>query len=475
MASEPPFAERPENEFPQLPSIEGLSATRSNKETPEAPSVIAAATDYPVDLLPRRSPPQPGFWLAALATLLMVCLSQIAIPGGVLIIWIIGRAILFPHANTGSEELQSQVLAPLVALGQVSMMVLGLITLRLFAGREWRREVALRLPSYKHLVLALIGFPALPILASGAQFLAAVYIPGLANILRLIFSQVVMVGALGFVWLVVRSIRNRDPKPDLAGSPLPVQGLVAALLAGVAILAAIGGYQLAAQFIPPIAALGQLDKQMEEFVQNARSWTPWLAVLIVAGCPALSEELWCRAFLGRGLVGQYGLIPGILISSYFFGAMHVLPHQATMAMLMGIVLHYAYVTTRSLFVPMLLHFLNNACVVLGEELSKYVGRVVALIDTAPQDIPLTLYAVSGVLATVVGYALFRSRARPLRLDCNTAPPWEPAFPGVALPPSSSGTTIDHPSPGLVTWGLVAGAFASFVAAFFLIAREVPIR
>src|SRR5207302_2879169 len=131
-----------------------------------------------------------------------------------------------------------------------------------------------------------------------------------------------------------------------------------------------GTLLLAAHFIPSVPALAEMDNSMEDLVEVVRLWPPVVAVLVIAVMPAFSEEIWCRAFLGRGLVGQYGIVCGVLITSYFFGAIHVLPHQGTMAMLMGIALYYCYITTRSLLAPMLLHFLNNATDVVGPRLGE---------------------------------------------------------------------------------------------------------
>ena len=74
---------------------------------------------------------------------------------------------------------------------------------------------------------------------------------------------------------------------------------------------------------------------MEAMVKEFRTW-PWqFGVLVIGLGPGLSEELWCRGFLGRGLVEHYGVILGVLLTSFLFGLIHGDPHQGTMAMLMG--------------------------------------------------------------------------------------------------------------------------------------------
>ncbi|HZT79884.1 MAG TPA: CPBP family intramembrane glutamic endopeptidase, partial [Gemmataceae bacterium] len=143
--------------------------------------------------------------------------------------------------------------------------------------------------------------------------------------------------------------------------------------------------------------------------------------------------------------------------SFFFGAIHVLPAQGFMAVLMGILLHYTYVTTRSLAVPMLLHFLNNAMSVAGYR----VLRAFEKIDTAPGDISLWVYWSAALLLLAAGWALYQTRARLVALPDSPLPPWQPDFPGVALPPPGSGTVVTHPWPSLLTVGLVVVAAAGF--------------
>src|SRR5262249_17275725 len=102
---------------------------------------------------------------------------------------------------------------------------------------------------------------------------------------------------------------------------------------------------------------------MEELEKMFSGWPLPLAVLLIGAMPGLSEELWCRAYLGRGLGGQRGYVLGVLQTSLLFGLIHGDPCQGTMALLMGVMLHYVYLMTRSLLAPMLLHFLNNSLAV----------------------------------------------------------------------------------------------------------------
>jgi membrane protease YdiL (CAAX protease family) len=480
MASEPPFGERSEHP----PSDEGIQpvdhpphpvwATPLPPESVMEPGTLPPPVDAVLDALPAPrppGPPQPGFWLGVLLTFVMIVLCQVVIPVAVVVILLLGRSVAGgPKAMDplGSEEglkqFQAETMLPLLVAAHVPMILLGLVALRVFAGRYWYREIALRLPSFTHFILLILLFPALPILGSGAYMLAQQFVPGLGEFPALFLSQIAMVLVLGAVWLAFREQWGYDPKRQLARSPVPRQLLLAAFFIAVALATARGTYFLISLVIPEVQALAQLDKSMEELVAETRHWSALVAVLVIAVMPAFSEEIWCRAFLGRGLVGQYGVVCGVLITSYFFGAIHVLPHQGAMAMLMGIVLHYAYLTTRSLLAPMLLHFLNNATSVLGERL----GEQAANIDTAPERVPITLYVGAALLLAAVVWALYQSRARLVGSDVPTyIASWRPTYPGVALPPWGSGAAIVQPWPSAAAIGLVLVMFTFCATAFTL--------
>src|SRR5262249_59009304 len=111
-------------------------------------------------------------------------------------------------------------------------------------------------------------------------------------------------------------------------------------------------------------------------------------------------------FVGRGLVARYGPIRGVLLTSFLFGLMHVVPRQVAYAAVMGVILHFTYLTTRSLLIPMLLHFLNNSLSVVATQLpSLYI------LNAEPERIPVLLYASALLLLGAVCLALYDSRAR----------------------------------------------------------------
>lgn len=263
---------------------------------------------------------------------------------------------------------------------------------------------------------------------------------------------------IGFSWLIIRLVVGRDWTRQLA---LRRPGLAHTLLAlasfpALVLLANIA-YELLRTFlhVPSFTDLGVPG--MEQMVEVFSTW-PWaFAVLVIGFGPGIGEELWCRGFLGRGLVGNYGVVFGVLATSFFFGLIHLDPCQGTMAMVMGLWLHFVYLTTRSLLLPMLLHTCNNSLAVLITRVPK-----LRFIETKPSDIPVTVYASALLLLLVVGYALYQSRARLAAKLPEMILAWRPAFPGVEYPPVESGVQVVHPAPSPAATLLAAAAFLLFV-------------
>ncbi|HYV34548.1 MAG TPA: CPBP family intramembrane glutamic endopeptidase [Gemmataceae bacterium] len=87
----------------------------------------------------------------------------------------------------------------------------------------------------------------------------------------------------------------------------------------------------------------------------------WYALIVFAVAPAVNEEIFHRGFLGRLLLGRYGVVVGVLFTSAIFAIVHGNIPQIVLAFIFGIVAHAIYLATRSLWVPILMHFLVNAC------------------------------------------------------------------------------------------------------------------
>jgi membrane protease YdiL (CAAX protease family) len=147
--------------------------------------------------------------------------------------------------------------------------------------------------------------------------------------------------------------------------------------------------------------MGAKEPTGEMMLESMAQFPLWFCLLVIAVGAAVNEELFCRGYLGRGLVGRYGILTGVLMTSIVFGGIHLNLPQGIWACILGVFLHLAYLATRSLWLPILLHFLNNASAVIIQwalpDFDPTLGQILL--------IALPAYA----LAIPAAWALYRFR------------------------------------------------------------------
>ncbi len=458
----PPAAHAPSSDLQLAPeSINGAMAVASPDGGLPARSLVQQ---------PRW--PHPSFGWALLWCLLLWIVTQV--PGAVITIVIAMILHLvapeqFPLDMSKTAELyKSDAMSVGLAIGQfvTEILVVGFswLVIRLVVGRDWTRQLAVRRPGLAHTLLVTASFPILALLGNVTYELlrASHRVPSIsdANPLNLVYFWtavfVVLGAALLAAWLLAgfRWTRRLAARPVRPADLLVVAAVLPALL--LCILVVYEGLR----GVFPVPSLGTVKLGgMEEMVKIFDKWPLGFAVLVIGLGPGIGEELWCRGFLGRGLVGSHGAVLGVLASSFLFGLIHGDPCQGTMAMVMGLWLHFIYLTTRSLLLPMLLHFLNNSFSVLASRIPS-----LELLDSKPQDIPLSVYVTGLLLLGGVAYALYQSRARLAAATPEQLLVWRPAFEGVEYPPDGSGARVIHPPLSLPSLALAGGGFVLFVLA-----------
>jgi uncharacterized protein len=167
----------------------------------------------------------------------------------------------------------------------------------------------------------------------------------------------------------------------------------------------------------------------------------FITLLAVGVGPGVVEELWCRGFLGRGLCARFGLATGILLTSLFFAALHLDPSQLLVFILMGAYLHFVYLATRSIWMPILVHMLNNSFAVLAA-----LFGVMEKLNANPLDLAPILFLACFALLLFGSIALWTSRARleAVRGAAENwwdAPGWRPEYPGISIPPPEAASQV----------------------------------
>lgn len=175
---------------------------------------------------------------------------------------------------------------------------------------------------------------------------------------------------------------------------------------------------------------------------------PAFVVLAVGIAPGVAEELWCRGFLGRGFIGRYGWAAGVALSSLYFGLLHIYPPPYVLVTAaMGACLHFAYICSRSLWVPMAIHAVNNGFAGLAAVGVAPTGGI----DRALEAAPVLVFALAAVVLLSCGWAAWTGRA--------TADGPR----GVMVPPGGVSTRRTHPAAvglALASAGVLVGLFAT---------------
>ncbi len=100
-----------------------------------------------------------------------------------------------------------------------------------------------------------------------------------------------------------------------------------------------------------------------------------LAILLMAVLPAIFEELIFRGIILNGLLSKFNQVSAIFISAAMFAFIHGSIEQLLYQFALGVVLAWLVLRTGSLFSGMLVHFLNNAMVLIMNYIALHYGSI----------------------------------------------------------------------------------------------------
>lgn len=138
-------------------------------------------------------------------------------------------------------------------------------------------------------------------------------------------------------------------------------------------------------------------------------WYQYVCLLIsTAVIPAICEEILFRGVILTNLI-PFGRGTAILASGILFGLMHGNILQFFYTSFFGIVLGYIYVRTRSLWLCMIIHFVNNGIGVLQESMGSLVEPELATQINSGIEI---FVMVTGVLSLILLLILEHRKRKP---------------------------------------------------------------
>ncbi|MBQ9820041.1 MAG: CPBP family intramembrane metalloprotease [Bacteroidales bacterium] len=186
-------------------------------------------------------------------------------------------------------------------------------------------------------------------------------------------------------------------------------------MAALAVAAALGAavmLDLVNHFLP------DMDELLKETMSAVLDGPLWVSLLSMSIMAPLFEEWLCRGVVLRGLLNCSRLdkegnrvrglhpAPAIVISAFFFAAIHGNFWQGIAAFMIGLLMGYVYYRTGSLKLTMLMHCTNNTLSVLlaklGGEAAKDAG---SLLDLMPAGKYAILFAAGAVFVAAFLLAL----------------------------------------------------------------------
>lgn len=198
-----------------------------------------------------------------------------------------------------------------------------------------------------------------------------------------IYYLVQMMPPIAFVmWLRHRA--GRDVAIHLGfrhlNLPMILWGVVLILAAGVV--------------IEPLLML--FPAEAYEGVQQTIGLGGWAIMSTIVAAPIL-EEILFRGLIFESCAERFGKGVGLFVSALLFGLVHIVPVQIINAFVVGLILGYVYLKTRSLVSVMVIHAINNG---IAYVTMAFFGdsQSITLRDILPADwLYWLIYGLSAVL------------------------------------------------------------------------------
>jgi membrane protease YdiL (CAAX protease family) len=131
-----------------------------------------------------------------------------------------------------------------------------------------------------------------------------------------------------------------------------------------------------------------------------------LVFFTVALLPAVAEELVFRGILQNDLIKSTGNVHlSVFITAAVFSFIHFQFFGFFPRMILGIVLGYLYITSGNILISMLMHFTNNAMVVLA--LNLHAKGTLKVDPESSKDLPVSSIYLSIILSSALFYLCWR--------------------------------------------------------------------
>ena len=128
------------------------------------------------------------------------------------------------------------------------------------------------------------------------------------------------------------------------------------LCVAISIVCLFGFSAITNIFLEVLYRMGYSSVTSEIVIPNFASYLFYILVICIA--PAVCEEILFRGLICNGLK-KMGNVVAVVGSAFIFMIMHGSPDQTVHQFILGIILALAFLVTNNLWVPIVIHFVNN--------------------------------------------------------------------------------------------------------------------
>lgn len=197
-----------------------------------------------------------------------------------------------------------------------------------------------------------------------------------------------------------------------------VKEFILAIVALFALLQILDGYMYFQEMIPVPHSLQKIVEQLQAMIEESYrqlvvAHSPlelFFVLAVVSITPAICEEI-----LFRGLV-QYNFslsttgVKSFLLTGIIFGVYHINPFQVVPLIGIGIFLSFLRFRSRTLILPMTVHFINNAFSVMGVYFLGYDEAATSISLRVPETMGTVFSRIIffGIIFTVTLWYYYKS-------------------------------------------------------------------
>lgn len=152
----------------------------------------------------------------------------------------------------------------------------------------------------------------------------------------------------------------------------------------------------------PLASLIPMPDHFKKLFEATFFGSSFIDTLISVSILApLAEEFICRGVMLRGMLEHTTPRRAIFWSAFIFAVLHLNPWQAIPAFLLGLFFGWIYYRTRSIWVVIFMHCVNNTSSLIAAQVLPEIDATKGYIDYMPISAYILLFSVAVLVVAFV--------------------------------------------------------------------------